>query len=152
RDPKLAEQCLHRINEAQKKSNELKDLQSADYRGLACFHRVKAQGPDEYYCLQGHILAFTSQKPMLHRALDLSLDQAPVDRQQPFLSQELDRLGLAKSMATFWLNPRSFDPELAQKLKQAKDSEAFFLSAFQQIWQALDGIGCGLNLEQNLEC
>src|SRR5262245_19352594 len=151
RDPRLAEQCLHRINEAQKQSNELKELQSASYRGLSCFHRIKAQGPDEYYCLQGHILAFTSQEPMLHRALDLSLDQAPLERQQPFLAQELDRLGLAKSMATFWLNPRSFDAELSQKLKQANESEVIFLSAFQQIWQALDGIGLGLSAEQNLE-
>ncbi|HEV3146453.1 MAG TPA: hypothetical protein VGZ47_21380, partial [Gemmataceae bacterium] len=152
RDPKLAEQCFHRLNQAQKQSGELKELQRIEYRGVTCFHRVKTQGQDEYYCLRGNTLVFTSREPMLHRVLDLDVERPAVDREKPFLTKELDRMGLAKSAATFWLNARSFDAELNQKLEQAKGNDASFLSAFQQIWRAIDGIAFGLNVDRHLEC
>ncbi|HLW65377.1 MAG TPA: hypothetical protein VKS79_08670 [Gemmataceae bacterium] len=152
RDPKLAEQCFARLNETQKQSGELKEIQSEEYHGLTCIHRAKSQGQDEYYCLHGNILMFSAQKPMLHKVVDLWASQLSVERATPFLAKEFDRLGLDKSIAALWLNPRSFDTELSQKLKAAKDNEASFLAAFQQVWQVVDGIGLSLSIEKNFEC
>jgi hypothetical protein len=151
RDPKLVEQSFARLDEAQKQSGELKEIQNEDYRGLRCIRRVKSQGQDDYYCLHGNILIFSAQVAMLHRAVDLAAAQPAVARETPFLVQGFDRLGLTKSAAAIWVNPRSFDAELSQKLKTVKDNEASFLSAFQQFWQAIDGIGLGLSIDQHLE-
>jgi hypothetical protein len=151
RNPKVAQQFFDRLNEVQKQSGELKELQTTNYLGVSCNHRVKSQGADEFYFLHGNVLAFTSQEPMLRRALELNRDLPSIENKQPFLSEQFARLGMTGSVASIWINPRSFDAELTLRQEQAKDGEAAFLHTFQQYWQALDGFALGVSIDRQLE-
>ena len=150
RDPKLASRLIERLNAVQKESGELNEVRPIVYKSETYFQRVKNKGANEYLFLKGSILAFSSQESAIRRVIELNLESPPADQQVPALAKQLERVG-GHGFATFWLNPRSFDADLANRLKSAHGQEAAFLTTFQQCWKALDGLGLDCRLGKNLE-
>src|SRR5712691_1317204 len=147
RDPKIAAQMLDRLNEAQKKSGELKSVVAIKHQGQTFYHRSKqpGKGPDEYYFQRDSVVAFSQQETAIRQVIDLDRAAAPA----PIVL--LERYEADKAFATLWVNPRSFDAELERKLKMAEPGDAAFLQTFQQIWKATDGFAITLRLEKHLE-
>lgn len=148
RNAKTAARMLDRLNEAQKKSGELQDLASLMHAGRTFYHRIKhtGKGPDEYYYQKDSVVAFSQQAHAIRAVIDRDRD-APRGGTPPALA----RHATGNAFATLWLDPRSFDADLAVKLKSADGGEAAFLKTFQQIWKATDGIALTLRLEKHLE-
>src|SRR5262245_34994590 len=150
RDAKLAASLIERLNAVQKESGELTELRPETYRGETFYRRVKNKGPNEFYFQKGQIFAFGTHESAIRRAIELDQEVPPADREAPPLVKELERVD-PSGLATIWLNPRSFDAELANKLQAAKGQEAAFLAAFAKIWKALDGVGVSCRLGQDIE-
>jgi hypothetical protein len=149
RDPKVATRMMERLNEAQTKSGELKSVNPLTHDGHTYYQRVKqpGKGADEFYYQKDSIIAFSQQDAAIRRLIDRDRD-IPRDGAMP---PALARHKAESAFATLWVNPRSFDAELAAKLKQAEPGEAAFLQTFQQIWSATDGFALTLRLEKHLE-
>jgi hypothetical protein len=150
RDSKLAASVIERLNAVQKDSGELTELRPEMHKGETFYRRVKNKGPNEFYFQKGQIFAFGTHESAIRRAIDLDQELPPAERQTPPLVMELERVG-PSGLATIWLNPRSFDAELANKLQAAKGQEAAFLAAFARIWKALDGVGVNCRVAKDVE-
>ncbi len=150
RDPKLAARLIDRLNAVQKESGELRELQPVAYRNGTYFHRIKSNGAHEYYVLKGSIFAFSSQQSAIRNVVDLGLESPSADRELPPLAKELARVNGA-GFATLWINPRSFDAELENRVKSAHGQQATFLATFGQCWKAIDGIGLNCRIGKSLE-
>ncbi len=150
RDPKLAATLIERINTVQKESGELSELRPIAHKGETYYRRVKNKGAPEFYMQKGQILAFGTQESAIQRLIELDQELPPADRQAPPLAKELERVD-GRGLATLWLNPRSFDAELANKLQSAQGQEAAFLTAFAQVWKALDGVGVNCRVQKDVE-
>jgi hypothetical protein len=145
----MAAGLLARLNEAQIKSGELKSVDPLTHSGRTFYRRAKqgGKGPDEFYYQNESIIAFSQQHAAIRRVIDLDRESNPV----PGPTIQLMQFGADKAFATFWLNPRSFDAELALKLKNAEPGEAAFLQSFQPIWKATDSFALTVRLEKHLE-
>jgi len=64
---------LDRLNDVQKQSGDLKELQGRTYHGTDYHCRIERQKVQFYY-LHGPVLALTSQEEMLHQVIDLPDD------------------------------------------------------------------------------
>ena len=149
RDPKVATQMLERLNAAQKDSGELSGLEPLTHQGRTFYHRRKqpGKGPDEFYYQKDSIVAFSQQADAIRGVIDRDRDAARDGGPPPALARHVG----GGAFATLWVNPRSFDADLADKLKHAEAGEAAFLQTFQQIWKATDGFALTLRLEKHLE-
>lgn len=150
RDPKLAATLVDRLNAVQKESGELSELRPINYKGETYFQRVKNKGEHEFYLLKGPIFAFSSQESAIRRVIELESESPSAERQVPPLVKEMERMG-GRGFATFWLNPRSFDAELANRIKSTRGQEAAFLTTFGQCWKALDGVAIDCRIGRNLD-
>src|SRR5262249_14319477 len=91
-----------------------------------------------FYYLRGPVLVLTHQEDLLRRVIDLD-QQAPA-RADPAMIRQLKRLGVDRSLATFWINPRVFDAEVEQKATQAGGAEALVRKTILLYWKALEGV------------
>jgi hypothetical protein len=153
RDKTLPVRLLDRVNEMQKKSGELKDLTSLDYKGQAYLERVKANNPGrgrEFYFINENLLVFSSEETVLKSVIHRIRTAKPVN-ETPFWSIMLERLGLDNALLSVLVNPRAFDGDLASSEKTAKGPALAFLKEFRRCWKAFDGIGLYLDPGKNLE-
>jgi hypothetical protein len=147
RDPKALAKMVQHINDVQKKSGELKSLEERTHRGVPYMCRVEKDAPT-FYALRGSVLIFSGQEAMLKRALELNADLKP-DAVAP-LEQALQKLGVAGSLFTLWINPRAYDGDLAAKLARAQGNDANWLKTLEAYWKALDGIAVALQLDADV--
>jgi hypothetical protein len=145
RDPKLLASLIERWNESQKQSGDLQDVQVRKHEGVEYSCRVERRG-ENFAWLRGPVLAFATREAMLKRVIEL--DRASTGR-QPFVSQQLDRLGATQALAALWINPRAFESHLQQKMKQAKGPEAAVLQTVLTYWKALEGIALAAVLQES---
>jgi hypothetical protein len=147
RDPKLLAGLIERINELQKASGELQELEEREHAGRHYFRRVETSG-SKYYCLRGPILAFAWQEPILRQVLEL--DEAQPGAAESPVARQFHLLGIEEPLASLYVNPRAFDAALEEK-SAAADGQAAALKSLLRYWKALDGLAFALNLEKELE-
>lgn len=142
-DAKVLADFIGRLNRAQKESGDLKGLEERSHKGATYFRRTERKG-ENYYYLNGPVLAFTSQEAILHQAIER--DRKAGDT-EPAVAKQLRLLGADRALAAVWINPRAFDAEMEHNAKRAKDADAVVQRAFLRYWKALDGIALSLALE-----
>jgi hypothetical protein len=142
RDARLLADLLDRVNQVQKERKEVTELEARTYAGQTYYRRVD-RGKENYYFVHGPVLAVSSHKDMLHRAIDL--DRGAGD-DEPAVARELRLLGADRRPAALWVNPRAFDADMARKAEEAKGPEAAVTRAFLSYWKALDGAALSLDV------
>ena len=146
RDPKKLAVLIAYLNDAQKKSGQLKSVEEREHNGVKYYRRVDTKETN-YYALRGSVLVFSGQEPILQEALD----RKRLSTGEPPLSRRLRTAGLPRALFTAWLNPRIFDDLLDAKTKNSKiASEVAFLQAFAAYWKATDAIICSLAFDKEL--
>jgi hypothetical protein len=142
----LLAELFERLNEVQKKAGEVTAVEARTYRGQTYQMRRKAKDAEEFYCLRGPLLILSDKEEALTRALDRAT--ASPSSEPPALARRLDALGLDRSLAVCWLNPRAFVPALRKKVASAAGGEAACLATFARYWEALDGVAWSLSVER----
>src|SRR5262249_48530657 len=108
---------VERVNGIVKESGELKAVEPCEHDGFKYFRRVERRETN-FYCLRGPVLIFSGQEGMLRRAL-AGERKLPADEESP-VGKQLRLLGAHRALAAVWVNPRSYDDILADKLRQAE--------------------------------
>src|SRR5262245_5475235 len=147
RDPKLLAELLDRINQVQKETGELKELEPREHGGQKYFHRVDRQD-ENFYWLNGPILAISSKEDMLRRVLERAQKPAA---DESIVSRQLRLLNADRNLAALWINPRAFEPEMEHKAAGAGAPEAAVLQNVLRHWKTLDGLALGFDVRKDLE-
>jgi hypothetical protein len=132
---------VDRLNQLQKSTGELKDLQRREHRGVTYTCRVERKEKN-YYLLKGRVLLYTGQEALLREAIDK--DQALAQDAVPALSRRLRELGLDGALVAVAIGPRALDAHMAEKSDPGS-------KAISRIWRAVDGIGLGLHVQRDLQ-
>jgi hypothetical protein len=148
RRPDLLAGLFDRLNEVQKKSGEVSAVEPRSHEGQTYYRRQKAKDGDEYYYVRGPLLLLSDKEDALKRALERDRRAPPAAAEAPALARRLDGLGVGRSLAVWWVNPKAFAPALRQKLGATSGGEAAFLATFARYWDALDGVAVSLSVEQ----
>jgi hypothetical protein len=151
RDPKLVRQILERLDAAQKQSGELKETKGNSYRGKSYVRRVKSKGPDDFFFLSGSIIAFSQQEAIIRRVIELDESVSASPAPPSAFAKTVEQLNDAATFAVLQINPRNFDADLDQKLRNAAGQDEAFLKTFRSCWSALDGVTVAVRLERHLE-
>lgn len=150
RDPKLLAATMEKVDAAQKQSGELKEIRQLSHLGQKYTRRFKGKGADEFHYIHGSVLAFSSQEAAIHEII--RFDRAAENKSRvPLAARQLEAAGCKDAAAALWINPRSFDAELAAKTRESKGNEATFLNVFNECWKALDSVVLGIHVGQHLE-
>lgn len=147
RDPKPLAELVARINEAQKASGEVKEIEQRAHGDLTYFCRVERDKPPTYYCLRGPVLLLTGKEALLLQALDLERSTTP--ETESALAREFRLLGAARSVLALWINPRAFDARVEERA-QSTAPEAAGMRTFHRYWKALDGVAIALDLDKDV--
>jgi hypothetical protein len=146
RDSKLLADVVERCNEAQRKSGELKQLETRRHGEAAYFCRIGDRG-SSYYLVHGPLLALSCQEePILH-VIDAEVSSA--SSPLSIVTGQFRRLGADGSLAALWINPRTFDREITGQAQAAEGVEAAIQQAFCAYWKALEGAALWLTLGQS---
>jgi hypothetical protein len=148
RNPTLLANLVERVNKLQRDSGDLKEVNERRHADRPYFQRVETKGTNFYY-LKGPILAFASQEGILHQLIDLDAT-APTDGEPP-LGRQFRLSGVEKPLASLWINPRVFEPELQQKADSTQGAQAVALKSLLGYWHALEGIAVSILLEKDFE-
>ncbi|NBO91436.1 MAG: hypothetical protein EBV06_03835 [Planctomycetia bacterium] len=132
---------VNKINAAQKKSGELRDLISREHNGVSYVRRVEAK-QSIYYLLRGSILVFSAQEEMLRRAIDREASLG-VGELGAF-GKHLGRLEESAAIHVM-VNPRVFDTGFAAIA--GKDA---FVKGMNDYWKAVDAIDVSLSFESDV--
>jgi hypothetical protein len=141
RDAQTLTAFVEKLNKLQLKTGELKKLEKREHRGIAYFCREEAKQND-YYFIQGAVLAFSAREDFLKSAIDLH--QTAPRTGKPFIARQLQALGFNSALAAVFINPRAFDSAVVSKSTEAN------AKAVGRIWKAVQGIGLGLHLEKDV--
>jgi hypothetical protein len=147
RDPGLLERLLDSLNQEQKKTGVLRDLQVRIYKSLKYVERSEKERP-HFYFRDGPLLAFSSDEGLLKRVIDRHVSAAPA---APHLAEAFEAWPAKKALAALWINPRMLDAELATKATKAEGSEAAVLKHLLVYWKALDAVVVTLGVRPDLE-
>ena len=135
RNVDLLNQLVQRLNDIQRDSGDLKELVVCKHQNISYFCRVEAKGKTFYY-LNGPVLAFSPQETAIRQVIDL--DRNATSSANVPLARELDLLGANDALATLWINPRVFEPEIERSCKRAEGAEAAVRKAVLSYWKALE--------------
>jgi hypothetical protein len=149
RDPKLLAELVDRINDLQRQSGELKELETLKHKDVSYVRRVEANKPPSFYLLRGSVFAFTSQESMLREAIDREA-KSKVDEESP-VAKQFRLANAQKALFQLWINPRAFDRDMERKAKEAPGPEAAVLKSFQRYWKALNSIVLSADLHKDFE-
>jgi hypothetical protein len=148
RDAKLLAGLLERVNKLQKESGDLKELQECTLRGTRYYRRVEPKQVNFCY-LRGPVFAFATDEGILRAVIDR--DSSSATEAEPPLAREFRLLGVEKTLASVWINPRAFEPALQQKAAGAKGAQAVALRKLLAYWKALDGAAIAVGLGRDLD-
>jgi len=150
RNEKSLTAVIERLNDAQKKSGDLKAVEERDHNGRKYFRRAERKGAN-FYWLNGPVLVFSTREEMLRQALDLDRTAAPAEKDPPPVARSLRQLGAEQALAALWINPRAFESELQRKTVSSQGAEGHFLKTFANYWKAVQGIAVHVTLRQEME-
>jgi hypothetical protein len=147
RRPEALTTLVDKINHWQKKSGELKSLDSLEHRGVKYLRRTGAK-ETHYYFQDGGVFALTSHEATLKEVIERFKE--PSGKTASTWSRWLGQAGADKAFLALAVNPRPFDPEFQTKSPAAgKPEENPKLLA--DAWQALDCLVLGVRLDNSLE-
>lgn len=144
---------LERINQLQKTTGELVEIEEREHRGIR-YHRRVERRKEGFFHLRGAILLVTSQEEILKDALDAEAEAAP--EASPPVAESLKDLGAQEAVLAFWINPRAFDEGIEARLQKVKEEEkdregspqkAAALTLFRQCWKALDSAALAIKVD-----
>jgi hypothetical protein len=117
------------------------------------YARRTEKGRDNYYYLNGSLLAFSSRKEMIQQVIARAHERKLEGKEKTTLSvlEQFRRLGTDKAFLALWLNPRAFDAHLKHHFKKARGPEAFIFSRLFEYWQALEALGLGVFIRKEFE-
>ncbi|MFO0849221.1 MAG: hypothetical protein U0871_11800 [Gemmataceae bacterium] len=148
RNPESLAKLVEAVNRLQRGSGELAAVRDRAYRDRTYLEREKAVGGREYVYHRDGVLAFSGQEAAIRAVIDR--EQAS-DRQSA-VADGIGRLGLADKLAVCWFAPRRFDADLRAKAEAAADpGERAFLTEFQKVWAATDGVAVYAHPDRGLE-
>jgi hypothetical protein len=116
----LLTDLVNRLNEAQKKSGELRELLPCEHRGVKYWSR-RERTDRSFYLQRGPHLLFTGQEAILKDAIDCELDRKPGEK--GLFEQQLSELSSNPAGVHFLLNPRAFDALLAEQADKGPGSK-----------------------------
>src|SRR5262249_55945404 len=108
RNEKSLTAVIERLNDAQKKSGDLKAVEERDHNGRKYFRRAEGRGAN-FYWFNGPVLVFSTREEMLRQALALDRTAAPAKKAPPPVARSLRQLGAEQALAALWINPRAFE-------------------------------------------
>jgi hypothetical protein len=146
RDAAVLAEFVERLNRAQKESGDLKGLEERRHQGAPYYRRLERKGENFYY-VNGPVLAFTSREPFLRQVIERDRQAGA---EEPPVGRALRALGADRALASLWVNPRAFDAEMAANAGRAEGAEAAVQRAFLRYWKALDGVALSLALQDDL--
>jgi len=127
RNPVRLKRFIDKLNDAQTKSGELKNLAELQYKGQTYWRRSEAAKVN-YYFLKDSLALFTSNEEMLRAVLDR---RAAPPRETPW-AKRFEKAGAEQAFITMCVNPRALDAEL---LPQGKNDDP--LPGY---WRALEAV------------
>jgi hypothetical protein len=154
RDKALLIKVVDRINEVQQKKGELTELKELTYNEQTYWKRVEAkkqENENAFYFVRGNALVFSPQESLLKEVIDRDRKQPAADKQPPFWSKMLARLGLDKPLMALLVNPRAFDGDLKAQETGSKADERAFVKEFRKYWQAIDALGLYADANESFE-
>ena len=66
------------------------------------------------------------------------------------LAKQLRTMGVDQAFLAVWINPRSWDADLASKIEKATPTDAARLRQFGLYWKALDSAAAAITLDKDL--
>jgi hypothetical protein len=144
RDADVLADFVARLTRAQKESGELQDLQERHHAGATYFRRAERKGENFYY-LNGPVLAYTAQESLLREVIERDRKGSPGE---PLVVRQLRSLGVERGLASLWINPRAFDAEMERNCEKAEGGDKAVQLTLRRYWKALDGAALGLALEK----
>ena len=148
RNPKLLAELLDRINDLQKQSGDLEKIEERVHKDRKYFHRVDSKSENFYY-LRGPLLAFSTREGILKQLIDR--DVQPGSKAESPVSRQFHLLNVTHPLLALWINPRSFQPALEERISEATGAQAVALKNLLVYWKAIEGIGVTVGLESDLE-
>ena len=145
RDAEVLANFVERLTRAQKESGDLKELEERQHAGATYFRRVERKGENFYY-VNGPVLAFSSQEALLRQAVERDRKGSA---DEPAVARQLRQLGAERALAAVWINPRAFDAEMRRNLEKAEGADRAVQEALLRYWEALDGAAVALALEKD---
>ncbi|MFO0965262.1 MAG: hypothetical protein U0793_06710 [Gemmataceae bacterium] len=142
RRPELLGKIMSRLNELQKKSGELKDLEALEHRGVKYWRRVHEKN-SHYYALKDGLLIVAASDELMRQLLDSTLKEPG----ENLWSRAIAKAAVPRSFVSLAVNPRAFDAELA---KAGKDGD-LFKTKFAPYWQALEALVLNVRMDDSVE-
>ncbi|MFO0929541.1 MAG: hypothetical protein U0736_21355 [Gemmataceae bacterium] len=139
-NPRLLARLVARLNEVQRASGELTELEEREHRGVSYVRRVENRATS-YYLLRGPVLLFTSKEPLLRLAID-------AERGEPAaggFAARFRALGIARAPVALLVNPRAFDEAIAARAAADPGSRPIAL-----LWKGLQGFGLAVDTDADL--
>jgi hypothetical protein len=146
RDPKLLADVCARWDQTQKDSGAVKELSTREHAGAKYWRRVEDKGENFYY-LNGPLLAVTSREPLLRRVIER--DRRGDGDKPSELGTALTRLDGDGALAVQLINPRAFDAALQAKIAGTSGPSAVALKTWQSYWKAIDGLALSLSIARD---
>jgi hypothetical protein len=146
RDAKTLADVVEGLDKLLRTLGKLKETREVEHDGVKYQRRVEGDEVN-FLCLRGPVLIFSGQEAMLREAL--ALEKTPP--QESAVSRSLRDLNADKALVSMWLNPRSFDADLADRAQKAANGDKAFLTTFLACWKALDGAALTVSLTRDLE-
>ncbi len=126
RQPELLARLIERLNELQRKSGELRALETRTYKGKT-YVRRNDRGKDLYYFLDGALLAAAGREETLRAILERRVQPAP-----SAWTQRFRRAGADRALLSLCVNPRVLNLNPGRPGEEPAGMPAF--------WHALEAI------------
>jgi hypothetical protein len=141
RNPEALRKLLDRLNEAQKKAGELRELQTLEHLGVKYVRRVERTDTN-FYLLRGSLLVFTGQEAILKDAIASERDRKAGESGR--FSKLRSSLRDDQSCVHFLLNARAFDETFSAQARKDPGSKTVA-----DYWKALEALYFSVAVQQD---
>lgn len=126
RKPERLFAAIEKLNDAQRRSGEVKSVEPRTYQGETYVRREQGNR-QQYYLLKDSLFVFTVKEASMHAVVDRRLSK----KVSPW-AKRFEQAGADRSLVTLCVNPRVLDAEIATPGKKNDPLPAY--------WRALDAI------------
>lgn len=138
------EDVINAVNDAQMQSGEVKSLDERKHNGQL-YTRRALDRTSQYYFRKDNVFVFSNDEDLLKDVIARPID-GPAPRRDLWL-----KAGMNNAAVSAFLNPRTFDKELAKQVKAKSGTESAAFQKVIDIWKGLDGIFVSLHGDDTLE-
>ena len=144
--PDLLAKVIDRLNAAQTKTGEVKEVRAKKHNGATYYERDRGDNRREYYWASGGTLAFSATEATVQEAIDRAAKPTPAP-----LAEALVKLKLTTAVVTGVFMPRALDADLAAAIQEANPDQKAFLTQFQKVWAACEAVAVSVEFGANLD-